>query len=86
MTIIAHCFDVGVRKQQNVDETLGTAQPPGRIRRCCCQVDARMCVGVKGSQGGGAGREKWRNKNEQTHRAVGVTGFFFVAQCTTVDM
>jgi hypothetical protein len=86
MRTISRRFDDGVRKRRDVDETMGTAQPPGRIRRCRCQVDARMCVGVEGSQGGGAGREKWRNKNEQTHCAVGVTGFFLIARCTTVDM
>jgi hypothetical protein len=55
MTTIARRFDDGVRKRHDVDETMGTAQPPGRIRRCRCQVDARMCVGVKGSQGGALG-------------------------------
>ena len=76
MTTIARRFDDGVRNRRDVDKTMDTAQTPGRIRRCRCQVDARMCVGVERSQGGGAGREKWRNKNAQTHRAVGVTGFF----------
>ncbi len=76
MTTIARRFDDGVRKLRDVDETMDTAQPFGQIRRCRCQVDARMCVGVKGSQVGDAGKEKWRNKNAQTHRAVGVTGFF----------
>jgi hypothetical protein len=54
MKTIASRFDDGVQKQRDVDETMGTSQPPGRIRRCRFQVDACMCVGVKGSQGGGA--------------------------------
>jgi hypothetical protein len=29
MTTIARRFDNGVQKQRNVDETMGTAQPPG---------------------------------------------------------
>jgi hypothetical protein len=52
MTTIARRFDDGVRKRRDVDKTMGTAQTPGQIRRCKCQVDACMCVGVEGSQGG----------------------------------
>ncbi len=29
MTTIARRFDDGVRKQRDVDKTMGTAQPPG---------------------------------------------------------
>ncbi len=56
---------------------MGTVQPAGQIQCCQCQVDAHMCVGIKGRQGGGgAGREKWGSKNANTHRAIGVTDFF----------
>jgi hypothetical protein len=49
MTTIARRFDDGVRKQRDVDKTMGTAQPPGWIQRCRCQVDARtniVCDGL----------------------------------------
>jgi hypothetical protein len=76
ITTIARRVEDNVQRRHNGDETMGTAQPAGRIQRCRCQVDARMCVGVEGSQGGGAWREKWGSKNGQTHRAIGVTVFF----------
>jgi hypothetical protein len=53
ITTIARCVEDDVQRRCNGDETVGTAQPAGQIRRCRCQVDARMCVGVEGSQGGG---------------------------------
>ena len=85
MTIIAHRFDDGVRKQRNVDETMGTAQPPGQIRRCKCQVDACMCVGVEGSQGGVLGGRNGGIKMSRLIVQLGSWGFF-IARCTTVDM
>ena len=80
MTTIGRRVDDEMRRRRNNDKTMGTAQPAGRIRRRRCNGSRRIGVGVKGSQGGGAGREKWRNKNAQTHRAVGVT-VFFIARC-----
>ena len=79
MTIIAHRFDDGVRKQQNVHETMGTAQPPGQIRRCWCQVDARICVGVEGSQGGVLGGRNGGIKMSRLIVQLGSWGFFYSA-------
>jgi hypothetical protein len=55
MTIIAHRVDNYVRQWRCNDGTMGTVQPAGRIRRCQWQVDACMCVGIKGRQGGAPG-------------------------------
>ena len=76
MTTIARRFDDGVRKRRDVDETMGTAQPPGRIRRCRCQVDARMCVGVEGSQGGVLGGRNGGIKMSRLIVQLGSRGFF----------
>ncbi len=42
-----------------------------------CQVDARMCVGVKGRQGGKGGRARRQCIFAHAHRAIGVTDFFW---------
>jgi hypothetical protein len=39
---------------------------------------------LRGGRGGGTGKEKWGSKNAQTHRAIGVTGFFSTTRCTAV--
>ncbi len=85
MTIIARLLMTKMQQQGYNDGTMGTIQPARQIRRCRCLVDARMCVDVKGRQGGGAGREKWGSKNAQTHRAIGVTEFFWTTQCTVAQ-
>jgi hypothetical protein len=51
MTTIAHRFDNGVQKRRNVDETMGTAQPPGQIPRWQRHSIRRMGVGFKGRWG-----------------------------------
>ncbi len=77
MTTIARCVDNKMRRQRNGDETMGTAQPAGWIRRCQHHSSRRIGVGVKGSQGGGVGRESWRRIARTTHGGVRVNGFFF---------
>ncbi len=81
MTIIAHRVDNNVQRRGCNDGTMGTVQPAGRIRQCQCQVDARMCVGVKGRQGGKGGRARRQCILVHAHRAIGVTEFFLVTQC-----
>jgi hypothetical protein len=51
MTTIARCFDDGVQKRRNVNETMGTAQPPGQICRWQRHSIHRMGVGFKGRRG-----------------------------------
>ncbi len=43
-----------------------------QIGQCQCREDARMCVGVEGRQGRGAGRERGSHKSVQTHHQSGV--------------
>ncbi len=81
MTIIAHRVDDDVRRQQCNDRMMGTVQPTGWIRQCRCQVDARMCVGVKGRQGGKGGRARRGCMFVHAHCAIGVTEFFLATQC-----
>jgi hypothetical protein len=71
---------------RSADKTMGTVQPAGRIQCCRWRVDAYMCVGVEGWQGGGAGRVRRRCIFAHAHHAVGVMDFFFgntmwVVQC-----
>ena len=51
---IGRCVDDKMQ-QCNDNETMGTAQPAGRIRRLRQRVVGRIGVGVKGSQGGASG-------------------------------
>ncbi len=54
-TISAHPVNNNVQQQWCNNGTMGTVQPAGWIWRCQCWVDARMCVGIKGRQGGAPG-------------------------------
>ncbi len=81
MTIIAHCVDDKVQRQQCNDRTMGTVQPAGQIQQCRCQVDARMCVGIEGRQGGKGGRTRRQCIFAHAHRAIGVTEFFLATRC-----
>ncbi len=58
MTIIAHRIDNNMQRRQCNDGTMGTIQPARQIQQCQCQVDARMCVGIEGRQGGKGGRAR----------------------------
>ena len=53
MTTIGRRVDDKMRRRRKDDETMGTAQPAGWIRRRRCNGSRRIGVGVKGSQGGG---------------------------------
>ncbi len=75
MTTIAPRFDNGVQKRRNVDETMGTAQPPGRIRRWRRHSLRHMGVGFKGRRGGTPGRLPGGRFAYTTHLAIGVTVF-----------
>ncbi len=57
MTTNAHRVDDEKQRRRNDDETMGTAQPAGRIRRRQHRVVGRVGVGNEGGQGGGTGRE-----------------------------
>jgi hypothetical protein len=57
MTTIGRRVDDKMRQRCNNNETMGTAQPARWIRRRRCNGSRRIGVGVKGSQGGGVGRE-----------------------------
>ncbi len=76
MTIIAHRVDDDVRRRRCNDGTMGTVQPAGQIQQCRCRVDARMCVGIEGRQGGKGGRARRRCIFAHAHPAIGVTDFF----------
>ncbi len=67
MTTIARCVDDKMQRRCNNDETMGTAQPAGRIRRRRHHSSRRIGVGVKWSQGGGVGRESWGRIARTTH-------------------
>ncbi len=86
MTVIAHHVDNDMQPWQCNDGTTGTLQPAGQIRRCQWWVDACMCVGLEGRQGGGAGRARLRCVFVNACRAIGVMELFFgntmwVVQC-----
>jgi hypothetical protein len=81
MTVIAHRVDDNVRQWRCNDGTMGTVQPARQIRGCRCQVDARMCVGVEGRQGGKGGRARRQCIFAHAHRAIGVTEFFLATPC-----
>ncbi len=76
MTIIAHRIDDNMRQRQCNNGTMGTVQPAGGIQQCQCRVDAHMCVGVKGRQGGKGGRARRQCILVHAHHAIGVTDFF----------
>ena len=59
MTTIGRRVDNKMRRRRNDDETMGTAQPAGRIRRRRHRVVGPIGVGDEGRQGGGVGRESW---------------------------
>ncbi len=61
MTTIARFVDNEMRRRHNDDKTMGTAQPAGQIRRRRHHISRRIGVGVKGSQGGGVGRDLGEN-------------------------
>ena len=75
MTTIAHRFNDGMQKRCNVDETMGTAHPPGRIRRWQWHSIRRMGVGFKGRRGVMPGRALGGRYGDHTCRAIGVTVF-----------
>ncbi len=81
MTTIARCVDNEMRRRHNDDETMGTAQPTGRIRRRRHHSSRRIGVAIKGSQGGGVERESWGRIAHTTHGGVRVTGFFSTTRC-----
>ncbi len=81
MTTIARCANDEMRRRRNDDQTMGTAQPTGRIRRRRHHSSRRIGVGVKGSQGGGVGRESLGRIARTTHGGVRVTGFFSTTLC-----
>ncbi len=81
MTTIARRVDDEMRRRRNDDETMGTAQPAGRIRRRQHRVFGRIGVGNEGEQGRGAGRESWGSIAYTTHGGVRVTGFFSTTRC-----
>jgi hypothetical protein len=81
MTIIADHVDNDVQQQQCNDGTMGTVQPAGQIRQCQCQVDARMCVGVKRRQGGKKGRARRQCIFTHAHCSIGVSEFFLATRC-----
>ncbi len=81
MTTIARWVDDEMRRRRNNDETMGTAQPAGRIQCRRHHSSRRIGVGVKGSQGGGVGRESWGRIARTTHGRVRVTGFFPMMRC-----
>ena len=53
MTTIGRRVDNKMRQRRNDDETMGTAQPAGRIRRRRHRVVGPIGVGDEGRQGGG---------------------------------
>jgi hypothetical protein len=53
MTTIARPVDNKMRRRRNDDETMGTAQPAGPIRRRQHRVVGHIGVGDEGGQGGG---------------------------------
>ncbi len=54
MTINAHRVGKDERQRRNDDETMGTNQPAGQIRRLRRHVSRLIGVGDEGGQGGGA--------------------------------
>ncbi len=85
MTTIARCVDDKMRRRRNVDKTMGTAQPPGRIRRWRRHSLRRMGVGFKGRRGGMLGRAPGGGYGDTTHRAIGVTVFPTNTRCCSFD-
>ncbi len=81
MTTIAPRADDKMQRQCNDDETMGTAEPAGRIRRRQHRFVGRIGVGNEGGQGGGARRESWGSIAYTTHGGVRVTGFFLTTRC-----
>ena len=86
MTTIARRFDDGVQKWGNVNKTMGTAQPARRIRRCRCQVDARIGVGFRGCQGwkGGKGEPAmyfWADSSCSWGHGVFFSDKMWLVQC-----
>ncbi len=77
MTIIVLLVDNNVQQWWCNDGMMGTVQPSRQIRRCQCQVDARMCVGVKGRQRGKGGRARRWCIFAHAHHAIGVREFFW---------
>ena len=57
MTTIGCRVDDKMLRRRNDDETMGTAQPAGRIQRRRHRGVGLIGVGDKGRQGGGVGRE-----------------------------
>jgi hypothetical protein len=76
MTTIARCFDNGVRNDTTPTKRWAPLSPPDKFDIADAKWTPAYVLASRGARGGGAGREKWRNKNAQTHLAVGVTGFF----------
>jgi hypothetical protein len=53
MTTIGCRVDDKMLRRRNDDETMGTAQPAGRIQHCQHRIVGLRGAGDKGSQGGG---------------------------------
>ncbi len=76
MTTIARCVDDEMRRRCNDDETMGTAQPAGGIRRRRHHSSRRIGVGVKGSQGGASGGRFGGELRVLVMVELGSPGFF----------
>ncbi len=86
MTTIARCIDNEMQQRCNDDETMGTAQPAGRIRRRPHHSSCRIGVGVKGSQGGASGGRVGGELRILLMVELGSPCFFDDAMCVLAPM